>query len=51
MVFVKTACMAGFVLCAVVTTASADDLTRRIQQDLVALGYDPGNVGGEVTTE
>lgn len=28
----------------------ADDLTRIIQQDLVALGYDPGNTDGEATT-
>ena len=29
---------------------SADDLTKMIQQDLVALGYDPGNTDGEATT-
>ena len=31
--------------------ACADELTSKIQKDLVALGYDPGNIGGEVTTE
>lgn len=32
-------------------TANADKLTEIIQQDLTALGYDPGNVSGEMTTE
>lgn len=31
--------------------AQADDLTRIIQKDLIALGYDPGNIQGEATTE
>lgn len=31
--------------------AFADDLTKIIQQDLVALGYDPGNTDGEATTQ
>ena len=30
---------------------SADDLTRTIQKDLVALGYDPGNIQGEASTQ
>jgi peptidoglycan hydrolase-like protein with peptidoglycan-binding domain len=29
----------------------ADDLTRTVQQDLVTLGYDPGNTDGEATTQ
>jgi len=29
----------------------ADDLTRTIQKDLVALGYDPGNIQGEASTQ
>lgn len=29
----------------------ADDLTRMVQQDLVALGYDPGNTDGDATTQ
>ncbi len=29
---------------------SADDLTQMVQQDLVTLGYDPGNTSGELTT-
>jgi len=33
------------------TTAVADELTQRIQQDLVTLGYDPGKVDGELTTD
>lgn len=32
-------------------TASADELTQIIQQDLVVLGYDPGNTDGEATTQ
>jgi peptidoglycan hydrolase-like protein with peptidoglycan-binding domain len=31
------------------TPAYADDLTQRIQKDLVTLGYEPGNVDGEMT--
>lgn len=31
--------------------ALADDLTKMIQMDLIALGYDPGNIQGEATTE
>jgi peptidoglycan hydrolase-like protein with peptidoglycan-binding domain len=31
--------------------ASADDLTEIIQKDLVALGYEPGNISGEMSTE
>jgi hypothetical protein len=31
--------------------ASADQLTAIIQQDLAALGYEPGNLDGEVTTQ
>lgn len=30
---------------------SADELTRIIQQDLVTLGYEPGNTDGEATTQ
>lgn len=33
------------------TGALADDLTKMIQEDLTALGYDPGNVQGEASTE
>jgi len=29
----------------------ADELTERVQKDLVALGYDPGNISGELTTD
>ncbi len=31
--------------------AIADDLTRIIQKDLVALGYDPGNIQGELSND
>jgi peptidoglycan hydrolase-like protein with peptidoglycan-binding domain len=31
--------------------AIADDLTKIIQQDLVTLGYDPGNTDGEASTK
>ncbi len=33
------------------TVAVADDLTKMIQKDLIVLGYDPGNIQGEATTE
>ena len=29
----------------------ADDLTKMIQKDLIALGYDPGNIQGDLSTE
>ena len=31
--------------------AIADDLTKMIQKDLIALGYDPGNIQGEKSVE
>lgn len=31
--------------------ALADELTQIIQKDLMVLGYDPGNIQGEMTTE
>ena len=31
--------------------ANADKLTRIVQKDLIALGYDPGNIQGEATME
>lgn len=31
--------------------AIADELTEIVQKDLVVLGYDPGNINGEMTTE
>ena len=31
--------------------AIADEMTQRVQKDLVALGYDPGNIKGESTDE
>ena len=31
--------------------ATADELTEVIQKDLVTLGYDPGNINGEMSTE
>lgn len=31
--------------------ASADELTQIIQKDLIALGYEPGNTEGELSTE
>jgi peptidoglycan hydrolase-like protein with peptidoglycan-binding domain len=33
------------------TPASGDQLTQRIQRDLVALGYDPGSINGEMTVD
>ncbi|MEM1261728.1 MAG: peptidoglycan-binding domain-containing protein [Pseudomonadota bacterium] len=30
--------------------AMADDLTKMIQKDLIVLGYDPGNIQGELST-
>lgn len=32
-------------------SVSANELTQRIQKDLVALGYDPGTISGEVTDQ
>ena len=31
--------------------ANADDLTQMVQQDLAALGYEPGSVDGEMTMQ
>jgi peptidoglycan hydrolase-like protein with peptidoglycan-binding domain len=31
--------------------AGVDDLTRRIQRDLVALGYEPGSISGEMNVD
>tara|TARA_R110002096_G_scaffold20690_2_gene67924 strand:+ start:17292 stop:17864 length:573 start_codon:yes stop_codon:yes gene_type:complete len=33
------------------TAVFADDLTKMIQKDLIVLGYDPGNIQGEMSTE
>ena len=33
------------------TVAFADELTQIIQKDLIMLGYDPGNIQGELSTE
>ena len=33
------------------TAIHADELTQIIQKDLIALGYDPGNIQGELSTE
>jgi peptidoglycan hydrolase-like protein with peptidoglycan-binding domain len=35
----------------VILSLNADDLTRTVQKDLVALGYDPGNIQGEASTQ
>ena len=35
----------------VTLSLNADDLTRTVQKDLVALGYDPGNIQGEASTQ
>jgi len=43
-IFISTMILFWF---AVPTQATADELTQRIQKDLVALGYDPGNIKGE----
>lgn len=42
-----------FLLVALLVPAAviADDLTKMIQKDLIALGYDPGNIQGEMSTE
>ncbi len=48
---IKTKYLTAILVVALCASAqvNADDLTQRIQQDLVALGYDPGNVDGQVT--
>jgi peptidoglycan hydrolase-like protein with peptidoglycan-binding domain len=33
------------------TGVNADELTKMIQKDLIALGYDPGNIQGEMSTQ
>ena len=38
-------------LLALPIAVSADDLTRMVQEDLVTLGYDPGNTTGEAVTK
>lgn len=45
--------IAGACALAVLISPAAlpDELTARIQKDLVTLGYDPGNTDGEVTTD
>jgi len=43
--------LATLLLGASLTSALADDLTKRVQNDLVALGYQPGNTTGEATTD
>ncbi len=47
----KRLIITGLLATFAVATASADDLTEIVQKDLVALGYDPGNISGELTTE
>ena len=36
---------------ALANVAAADELTKIIQKDLIMLGYDPGNIQGEMSTE
>jgi hypothetical protein len=43
-------CAAVFLLVLLEPVALADELTEIVQKDLVALGYDPGNTSGEMTT-
>jgi peptidoglycan hydrolase-like protein with peptidoglycan-binding domain len=40
-------CAMILLITAVASSATADEVTQRIQKDLVTLGYDPGNVDGE----
>jgi len=47
----KTLALIALSLALLVPAAYADELTRIIQTDLVALGYDPGNTQGELSTE
>lgn len=42
-------CLVAAILLSV--TVAADELTQIIQKDLIALGYDPGNIQGELSTE
>ena len=43
--------MLVFVVAALPGLAHADELTAIVQQDLATLGYDPGNLDGEATTQ
>lgn len=47
----KIALAAAILSISLATPLVADDLTRTIQKDLVALGYDPGNIKGEASTQ
>ena len=47
-VFVSTVLL---VLIGMPAQAIADEMTQRIQKDLVTLGYDPGNIKGEMDDE
>lgn len=46
---ILTLLLVSGLLCAPI--APADELTERVQKDLVKLGYDPGNISGELTTD
>ena len=47
----KTLALVALIVALFIPTAQADELTQIIQNDLVALGYDPGNTEGEKTME
>jgi peptidoglycan hydrolase-like protein with peptidoglycan-binding domain len=44
-------CLFCLLALSIAITASADELGQMAQQDLVTLGYDPGNTDGNVTTQ
>jgi hypothetical protein len=44
-------CAILFLALVFTATVSADELAQMAQQDLVTLGYDPGNTDGNVTTQ
>lgn len=45
----RTICVILLLIAGSSIPAYADDLTQRIQKDLVTLGYEPGNVDGEMS--
>lgn len=48
---IKTLLVVSLAVALIPGAAIADDLTKIIQQDLVTLGYDPGNTDGEASTK
>lgn len=46
----RTLALIALLVAFTASIAMADELTEIVQKDLVALGYDPGNISGELST-